>query len=86
MLNNIRAKGLGLRALMLLAFTLMTARANAQAVGGADKARPVAGDPGISSMAVMDQPNSACCATMRSGCDAPHAFARRRDVARCSRW
>ena len=27
-----------------------------QAVGGADKARPVAGDPGISSMVVMDQP------------------------------
>ncbi|HET6960013.1 MAG TPA: cupin domain-containing protein [Vicinamibacterales bacterium] len=30
--------------------------AGAQAVGGADKARPVAGDPGISSMVVMDQP------------------------------
>ena len=29
--------------------------ASAQAVGGADKARPVAGDPGISSMVVMDQ-------------------------------
>ena len=28
----------------------------AQAVGGSDKARPVAGDPGISSMVVMDQP------------------------------
>ena len=28
----------------------------AQAVGGAEKARPVAGDPGISSMLVMDQP------------------------------
>ena len=28
----------------------------AQAVGGAEKARPVAGDPGISSMVVMDQP------------------------------
>ena len=27
-----------------------------QAVGGADKARPVAGDPGISSMVVMEQP------------------------------
>ena len=27
-----------------------------QAVGGADKARPVAGDAGISSMVVMDQP------------------------------
>ncbi len=28
----------------------------AQAVGGADKARPVAGDPGVSSMVVMDEP------------------------------
>ena len=28
----------------------------AQAVGGADKARAVAGDPGISSMVVMEQP------------------------------
>ncbi len=28
----------------------------AQVVGGAEKARPVAGDPGISSMLVMDQP------------------------------
>ena len=41
---------------LLLAFMLLSARANAQAVGGADKARPVAGDPGISSMVVMDQP------------------------------
>jgi quercetin dioxygenase-like cupin family protein len=41
---------------LVLAFTLMTATANAQAVGGAEKARPVAGDPGISSMVVMDQP------------------------------
>jgi quercetin dioxygenase-like cupin family protein len=30
--------------------------ASAQAVAGADKARPVAGDPGISSMVVMDRP------------------------------
>ena len=30
--------------------------ASAQALGGADKARPVAGDPGISSMVVMDRP------------------------------
>jgi mannose-6-phosphate isomerase-like protein (cupin superfamily) len=29
--------------------------ASAQALGGADKARPVAGDPGISSMVVMDR-------------------------------
>ena len=28
----------------------------AQAVGGAEKARPVPGDPGVSSMVVMDQP------------------------------
>src|SRR3954468_21402427 len=50
-----RAQGLGLSALFM-AFTLLAARANAQAVGGADKARPVAGDPGISSMVVMEQP------------------------------
>ncbi|HUC78560.1 MAG TPA: cupin domain-containing protein [Vicinamibacterales bacterium] len=30
--------------------------AEAQAVGGTDKARPVAGDPGMSTMLVMDQP------------------------------
>ena len=41
---------------LLLAFMLMTAHASAQAVGGAEKARPVAGDPGISSMVVMEQP------------------------------
>ena len=35
---------------------LAPVRAFAQAVGGAEKARPVAGDPGISSMLVMDQP------------------------------
>jgi quercetin dioxygenase-like cupin family protein len=62
-----RAQGLGLRAglralspqplaLFLAAFMLLAARANAQAVGGAEKARPVAGDPGISSMVVMEQP------------------------------
>jgi quercetin dioxygenase-like cupin family protein len=56
MLNHVRAQGSGLRAALLLAFMLMAARANAQAVGGADKARPVAGDPGISSMVLMDQP------------------------------
>ena len=43
--------------LALFAALLLTAStAAAQAVGGADKARPVAGDPGISSMVVMDQP------------------------------
>ncbi len=33
-----------------------TTAARAQAVGGAERARPVAGDPGISSMVVTDQP------------------------------
>jgi quercetin dioxygenase-like cupin family protein len=66
MLITRRAQGLGLRACrrafspqpsaLLLAFTLLSAPAGAQAVGGAEKARPVAGDPGISSMVVMDQP------------------------------
>ena len=35
---------------------LSSAPALAQAVGGADKARPVAGDPGISSMVVLNEP------------------------------
>jgi quercetin dioxygenase-like cupin family protein len=66
MANNLRAQGLGLRAgrialspqllALLVAFLFTTAPANAQAVAGADKARPVAGDPGISSMVVMEQP------------------------------
>ena len=43
--------------LALLALVLLTpASAHAQAVAGADKARPVAGDPGISSMVVMERP------------------------------
>jgi quercetin dioxygenase-like cupin family protein len=36
-------------------FVLTSAPASAQAVGGADQARPVAGDPGISSMVVMNE-------------------------------
>ncbi len=36
-------------------FVLWSAPASAQAVGGAEQARPVAGDPGISSMVVMNQ-------------------------------
>jgi quercetin dioxygenase-like cupin family protein len=52
MLNNIRAKGLALLAALLLTASTPAA----QAVGGAEKARPVAGDPGISSMVVMEQP------------------------------
>lgn len=35
---------------------LLAAPAAAQAVGGADQARPVAGDPGVSSMVVTNQP------------------------------
>jgi quercetin dioxygenase-like cupin family protein len=35
---------------------LAAAGAGAQAIGGADKARPVQGDPGISSMMVIDDP------------------------------
>ena len=62
-----RGQGPGLKALrsyafspqplaLLAALLLFSPRATAQAVGGADAARPVAGDPGISSMVVMDQP------------------------------
>jgi len=36
--------------------TMLAPAAWAQAVGGAEKARPVPGDPGVSSMVVMDQP------------------------------
>ena len=36
--------------------TMLAPAAWAQAVGGAEKARPVPGDPGLSSMVVMDQP------------------------------
>ena len=65
MVTDIRAQGLGLRAqrqrlaaiaLSPLLLALFVASASAQAVGGADKARAVAGDPGISSMVVMEQP------------------------------
>jgi len=35
---------------------LWSASASAQAVGGAEQARPVAGDPGISSMVVLNMP------------------------------
>ena len=47
--------GLQLSALLVV-LALWASPASAQAVGGADKARPVAGDPGISSMVVMEQP------------------------------
>ncbi len=45
----------GLLALVAL-LTVLAPAGWAQAVGGAEKARPVAGDPGLSSMVVMDQP------------------------------
>src|SRR5580704_12813512 len=48
--------GIGLAAL-LAAMAIAAPPAAAQALGGADKARPVAGDPGISSMVVMDRPD-----------------------------
>lgn len=41
---------------IVFALLLLSTAAFAQAVGGADQARPVTGDPGISSMVVMDQP------------------------------
>jgi len=44
------------RGLSTLALACWASTAQAQAVGGADKARPVTGDPGISSMLVMDRP------------------------------
>src|SRR5947207_13376648 len=63
MVNRVRVQGLGfrvqvsgLRALLLLALVLAPTGASAQAVGGAEKARAVAGDPGISSMVVLEQP------------------------------
>jgi quercetin dioxygenase-like cupin family protein len=43
--------------LAVIALGLSGLDASAQALGGADKARPVAGDPGISSMVVMDRPD-----------------------------
>ena len=41
--------------LVMALLTLSAPMAQAQAVGGAERARPVQGDPGISSMVVMDQ-------------------------------
>ena len=47
-----------LRVLVVIVGTVAvpTPFARAQALGGAEKARPVAGDPGISSMVVLDVP------------------------------
>jgi len=47
------------RPILLLALTLLALAApgaQAQAVGGAEQAHPVTGDPGISSMTVMEMP------------------------------
>jgi quercetin dioxygenase-like cupin family protein len=41
---------------LLAVLTLSATSAHAQAVGGAEGARPVQGDPGVSSMRVMDRP------------------------------
>jgi L-ascorbate metabolism protein UlaG (beta-lactamase superfamily)/quercetin dioxygenase-like cupin family protein len=41
---------------LLASLALSAPNARAQAVGGADKARPVAGDPGLSTMLVLDRP------------------------------
>ena len=43
--------------LLLAALTMAAPGVYAQAVGGAEKARPVTGDPGISSMPVIDRPD-----------------------------
>jgi quercetin dioxygenase-like cupin family protein len=50
-----RSIALTLALLLAAAVLFSAATASAQAVGGAEKARPVAGDPGISSMLVMEQ-------------------------------
>ena len=44
--------------ILAAAITLaMSSHADAQAIGGPEKGRPVTGDPGISSMVVMDRPD-----------------------------
>jgi quercetin dioxygenase-like cupin family protein len=47
---------LHMRLAFLVLCLLPATGAFAQAVGGAEKARPVAGDPGISTMQVLDRP------------------------------
>ncbi len=44
-------------AIVLTVLLLAESGASAQAVGGAERAKPVAGDAGISSMVVTDQPD-----------------------------
>src|SRR5436305_105731 len=41
---------------LFAAVVLSAMPARAQAIGGADKARPIAGDPGLSTMVVMERP------------------------------
>jgi quercetin dioxygenase-like cupin family protein len=54
---GVREQGSGIvRVLFALLVLLSATPASAQAVGGAEKAKPVAGDPGISSMVVLEQP------------------------------
>jgi len=43
--------------LVALLSIVMAGTARAQAIGGPEKGRPVEGDPGISSMLVMDRPD-----------------------------
>src|SRR5207244_13527856 len=42
--------------LLLATLAMAAPGVHAQAVGGAEKARPVTGDPGVSSMLVLDRP------------------------------
>ena len=55
-MRNLNQCPVGPLALAAVLLTVLAPAAWAQAVGGAEKARPVAGDPGISSMVVIDQP------------------------------
>ena len=43
--------------LLTAAISALSTSASAQAIGGPEKGRPVTGDPGISSMVVMDRPD-----------------------------
>jgi quercetin dioxygenase-like cupin family protein len=43
--------------ILAAAVSVLAAPAYSQAIGGPEKGRPVAGDPGISSMVVMDRPD-----------------------------
>ncbi len=54
-MNHRNRRPVGILPLAAL-LTMLSPSVWAQAVGGAEKARPVAGDPGVSSMLVMDQP------------------------------